>query len=373
MTERESLLFSSWEKEILSEQEIKKILNEPVIKFSAYPNESLIEINLKKNCLEHLRSSIDWKILKQDEKSTSQKSLKAWKVLKHRYNEVELFCKFYNSTLQQWTTSERLLFQNLLNDIKTIIKSGLSKNTWSCESINKFFSDCHQSVMQLKEETIFFKDVNKKFKLSCIKISKSLLIIGTNNFTYTVDSLKKYLKSTKEKNFNVIKEISNSIIESILLLKHKVQYGETTPKYWKTYVQELVQEFKTSIVVNVQHSLQSVLKFFNKDFTTDFKPLINITIHYSKIENEQIKFMPTIEAIKTLFKDLIPLTSEDAYSTEEFMGILKCDIDYDKRINFIENDKNIIDLFSQIQQGNKLLQRFIFVKFHFIFVDMKNN
>ncbi|KAF7990085.1 hypothetical protein HCN44_009028 [Aphidius gifuensis] len=345
-------LFAIWEKQIVTEIEIKKILNVPVIKFSN--NNCLIEINLKKYYLENMKSSIEWKMIRQDDcRLISLKYLKYINALQCRYNEIELFCRFYNITLKEWTVQETLLFQNHLNDIKIIITSSLKKNTWSCETIAIFLSDCYQSVYQLIEEINFFKNTNKQLKLSCNEIKNALLIIGTNNLTYTMDNLKIYLSSVKNKNFKIIKNTAVSMIHSILLLKHKVQYGETTPKYWKLYVDEIVQQFKSSIIINVQRSLESALIFFNNNLNLSnaTKPLLNIEMFYNDDESLQIEFIPTIDDVKFFLNNLIPLTSQDAYSTDEFTGILQCDVDdFEKKINFIENDLNIQNISSKIQQ-----------------------
>lgn len=48
-----------WEQQLLSDSIIKEMLNNPIIKYSDYPNNKLMEVNLNFTCLENIKSVIE--------------------------------------------------------------------------------------------------------------------------------------------------------------------------------------------------------------------------------------------------------------------------------------------------------------------------
>lgn len=48
-----------WEQKLLSDDTIKEMLNKPIIKYSNYPNNKFMEVNLNFYCLETIKSLIE--------------------------------------------------------------------------------------------------------------------------------------------------------------------------------------------------------------------------------------------------------------------------------------------------------------------------
>ncbi|KAH0546205.1 hypothetical protein KQX54_007147 [Cotesia glomerata] len=148
LLEKISEINLTWEQKLLSDDAIKEMLNKPIIKYANYPNNKFMEVNLNFYCLETIKSLIEWKNMKYEIKKISPKLLQKWNLFMIRYIKVNYLCKFYNNIIEKMSKEEFMLFKLVIDEIKVIVTTGVAKNTWIVESIDKFYDECYNNVYQ---------------------------------------------------------------------------------------------------------------------------------------------------------------------------------------------------------------------------------
>lgn len=90
-----------------------------------------------------------WKSMKYETKKISPKLLQKWNLFMIRYIKVDYLCKYYNNIIAKRNKEELMLFKLLIDEIKIIVTTGVSKNTWTSESIDKFYDECFNNIYQV--------------------------------------------------------------------------------------------------------------------------------------------------------------------------------------------------------------------------------
>ncbi|XP_063980868.1 uncharacterized protein LOC135164446 [Diachasmimorpha longicaudata] len=360
ITEKENAFFSLWEKGIQSDVEIRNILKEPVLIFLKPPNEIFLTVNMDESYLQNMREIIEWKYLKYDAKSMNSKFLQKWQPIKSRHVKIQYLCGLYNSIVKRLQKEERLLLENAINEVKNSITLGLPKCTWAVENIDKIYAEWLKNILLLRDVVEVFKSTNAHIHSSCEDIAKFLLIKGTDNVSYTLEQFKEYLESIRSENLSLMKESSNSILSDLYLLHRKAKYGETTPRHWTIYVSQVIEIFKKSLIKNIKGSLASSLKFLRTASPTNSEPLFHIDIRLS--DNNLVIFTPDFVEVGAALSAIIPMITEDIYSTDEFLRILKFGVRSRENDDFICSDSGVGDLMSimeqEIKSGLKQLEEF---------------
>ncbi|XP_053596751.1 uncharacterized protein LOC103574190 [Microplitis demolitor] len=247
---------------------------------------------------------------------------------------------------------ELMLFKLLIDEIKIIVTTGVSKNTWTSESIDKFYDECFNNIYQLRRVIGDYKLSFKKIYCCLKNISETLFVEGTINSIYTLEEFESHLKNIRNKSLENINEECKQIYKLISLIKYDIRRDDKTPNYWTTFVEKIIENLKESLLINIRMSLLSARRFFEGDGLTNPEPLLIIEAHYL---NDQIILQPDVEEIRRVI-ELITALSDELYSIENCNKIFELiDLRLEDGINLIEVDEEIIGLKNHIKKETEIV------------------